>query len=346
MNHSPPLFICSSPGPDPYCSNENVYEELEHSGGDENFIMNNVTMSEAGFIADTSSLPEENHHKNIKEAFDKQDTLRSSINNKLNSHHNTSSTHRNSNNFSRFSKFNTERLLNRNSQHKRSHHDPYNIKSTINGESSSCSSGFYGEHGYNKTKGFDRNKVMNDVIDNDAGSKKVNEFERLIQIRKSVKNSLPNSTPMFNDFEMPYHPPKVNANFYVQSHDMMSNRRNRYRTMDHHQDRSLKGRDYFLNHNKVSHSHDQYNNNDEGNIEVFQPHEILSEFSTFSNLKSEQPIYNNSAALSSDSGYSQNTNTLSEGTLGNQSQRNSNGNIFILSSVLNSESSHATDSIS
>lgn len=30
MPHSPPLFICSSPGPDPYRSNDNVYEELEH----------------------------------------------------------------------------------------------------------------------------------------------------------------------------------------------------------------------------------------------------------------------------------------------------------------------------
>ena len=30
MPRSPPLFICSSPGPDPYRSNDNVYEELEH----------------------------------------------------------------------------------------------------------------------------------------------------------------------------------------------------------------------------------------------------------------------------------------------------------------------------
>lgn len=32
MPRSPPLFICSSPGPDPYRSNDNVYEELEHRG--------------------------------------------------------------------------------------------------------------------------------------------------------------------------------------------------------------------------------------------------------------------------------------------------------------------------
>jgi hypothetical protein len=30
MPRSPPLFICSSPGPDPYRSHDNVYEELEH----------------------------------------------------------------------------------------------------------------------------------------------------------------------------------------------------------------------------------------------------------------------------------------------------------------------------
>lgn len=30
MTRSPPLFICSSPGPDPYRSHDNVYEELEH----------------------------------------------------------------------------------------------------------------------------------------------------------------------------------------------------------------------------------------------------------------------------------------------------------------------------
>lgn len=33
MPHSPPIFVCSSPGPDPYRSHDNVYEELDQQPG-------------------------------------------------------------------------------------------------------------------------------------------------------------------------------------------------------------------------------------------------------------------------------------------------------------------------
>lgn len=55
MHRSPPLFICSSPGPDPYRSNDNVYEELEHRG---RFIdCDRQLHSDEDFAEDELSLP-------------------------------------------------------------------------------------------------------------------------------------------------------------------------------------------------------------------------------------------------------------------------------------------------
>jgi hypothetical protein len=338
ITHQPPLFICSSPGPDPYCSNENVYEELEHQERSENQMMNHIS-SDAEILADTPSLPEENCHETAGDVFDLKNKFHFSI-----SSHSTMNNHRNSNNKIRLSKFNTDKLLlNKNSLNRISQ-DSFKLKKMPSTGESSTSSCY--DHDY-KIKGYEGDVMMNDVNDDDTGSKKVNEFEKLIQIRKSFKHNVPNSaSTAFSNFEMPY-PPKVNSNFYVQSHDMMSNRRNRFKTMDL-QERNIKSRDYFYNtakdQNRNRRLSDHYNNNDEADIEIFQPREILSEFANFNN--GQQPIYNNSAALSSDSGYSQNTNTLSEGTLDNPSKRNSNGNIFILSSILHNGNSQATDSMS
>lgn len=56
MPRSPPLFICSSPGPDPYRSHDNVYEELEHrpDSGSER-----AHHSDDEFAEDELSLPGE-----------------------------------------------------------------------------------------------------------------------------------------------------------------------------------------------------------------------------------------------------------------------------------------------
>ena len=57
MPRSPPLFICSSPGPDPYRSNDNVYEELEHRGRFSD--CDRQLHSDEDFAEDELSLPGE-----------------------------------------------------------------------------------------------------------------------------------------------------------------------------------------------------------------------------------------------------------------------------------------------
>ncbi|XP_055639892.1 uncharacterized protein DDB_G0283357 [Toxorhynchites rutilus septentrionalis] len=54
MPRSPPLFICSSPGPDPYRSNDNVYEELEHPRDTDS---EPPVQSDDDFAEDELSLP-------------------------------------------------------------------------------------------------------------------------------------------------------------------------------------------------------------------------------------------------------------------------------------------------
>ncbi|KAJ6635097.1 hypothetical protein Bhyg_13680 [Pseudolycoriella hygida] len=58
MTRSPPLFVCSSPGPDPYRSHDNVYEELgpaRDSDGESDIALH----SDDDFAEDESSLPGE-----------------------------------------------------------------------------------------------------------------------------------------------------------------------------------------------------------------------------------------------------------------------------------------------
>jgi hypothetical protein len=64
MPRSPPLFICSSPGPDPYRSNDNVYEELEHRG---RFDCDRQLHSDEDFAEDELSLPGESLTKSPSE---------------------------------------------------------------------------------------------------------------------------------------------------------------------------------------------------------------------------------------------------------------------------------------
>lgn len=54
MPRSPPLFICSSPGPDPYRSHDNVYEELEHRRDSDS---EPAGQSDDDFAEDELSLP-------------------------------------------------------------------------------------------------------------------------------------------------------------------------------------------------------------------------------------------------------------------------------------------------
>ncbi|XP_055544899.1 transcription factor mef2A [Wyeomyia smithii] len=54
MPRSPPLFICSSPGPDPYRSHDNVYEELEHPRDTDS---EPPVQSDDDFAEDELSLP-------------------------------------------------------------------------------------------------------------------------------------------------------------------------------------------------------------------------------------------------------------------------------------------------
>uniref|UniRef100_A0A8W7PTW8 Uncharacterized protein n=1 Tax=Anopheles coluzzii TaxID=1518534 RepID=A0A8W7PTW8_ANOCL len=56
MPRSPPLFICSSPGPDPYRSHDNVYEELEHGPGRDTDSEPPI-QSDDDFAEDELSLP-------------------------------------------------------------------------------------------------------------------------------------------------------------------------------------------------------------------------------------------------------------------------------------------------
>ncbi|XP_070504542.1 myb-like protein D, partial [Chironomus tepperi] len=54
---TPPLFICSSPGPEPYRSNDNVYEELEHRGNNRYQNCDRQMHSDEDFAEDELSLP-------------------------------------------------------------------------------------------------------------------------------------------------------------------------------------------------------------------------------------------------------------------------------------------------
>lgn len=66
MPRSPPLFICSSPGPDPYRSHDNVYEELEHRPDTDS---ERAHHSDDEFAEDELSLPgERSFQKNSPDA--------------------------------------------------------------------------------------------------------------------------------------------------------------------------------------------------------------------------------------------------------------------------------------
>lgn len=56
MTHSPPLFVCSSPGPDPYRSHDNVYEELAPPR-DSDIESEPPAHSDDDFAEDELSLP-------------------------------------------------------------------------------------------------------------------------------------------------------------------------------------------------------------------------------------------------------------------------------------------------
>lgn len=56
IQRSPPLFICSSPGPEPYRSNDNVYEELEHRGSSRYQNCDRQLHSDEDFAEDELSL--------------------------------------------------------------------------------------------------------------------------------------------------------------------------------------------------------------------------------------------------------------------------------------------------
>lgn len=58
--NSPPLFICSSPGPDPYRSNDNVYEELQHRRDSDSELH---MQSDDDFAEDELSLPDRSINK-------------------------------------------------------------------------------------------------------------------------------------------------------------------------------------------------------------------------------------------------------------------------------------------
>ncbi|XP_035892112.1 putative uncharacterized protein DDB_G0282133 [Anopheles stephensi] len=67
MPRSPPLFICSSPGPDPYRSHDNVYEELEHGPGRDTDSEPPI-QSDDDFAEDELSLPgDRSFHKSPSE---------------------------------------------------------------------------------------------------------------------------------------------------------------------------------------------------------------------------------------------------------------------------------------
>ena len=67
MPRSPPLFICSSPGPDPYRSHDNVYEELEHNTRDTD--SEPPLQSDDEFAEDELSLPgDRSFHKSTSDA--------------------------------------------------------------------------------------------------------------------------------------------------------------------------------------------------------------------------------------------------------------------------------------
>lgn len=197
--------------------------------------------------------------------------------------------------------------------------------------------------------------VMSDMVEPEISGRKVNELENnVITSRKSGKNS----TPTFSEFEMQYHPTKVNSNFYVPSHDIMTNRRNiKYKTADTKSRNQAvvarRNQDYLhkAQQQQNNFTYDQYNNNSGNDVEIYQQPDIMAEFSnlqTFNNCgmsSPNHPIYNNSTALSSDSGYSQNTQ-MSEGTLESQSKRNSNGNIFILPATTTATATSNSNQIS
>lgn len=59
MTQSPPIFVCSSPGPDPYRSHDNIYEELAPIDDESDEESDSASHSEEDFAEDELSLHEE-----------------------------------------------------------------------------------------------------------------------------------------------------------------------------------------------------------------------------------------------------------------------------------------------
>lgn len=356
ISHPPPLFICSSPGPDPYRSNENVYEELQHDDGESFVMCDRQITSDDEFPADAASLPEDHNQRagsssnSTNDISESQEYPRSSFN--RSNDHRLSSGRRNFNTCSKLLRSNAENFVNRSVKGKQNP-DSFHMNVLRSHEDAHVT-----EHraldNYNLNYPpvrYGSGNVMTEMVEPEMSGRKVNELENVITSRKSVKNS----TPTFSEFEMQYHPTKVNSNFYVPSHDIMTNRRNfKYKTADSKGRNNLarKNQEYFYKAPQKQNNltYDQYNNNSGTDVEIYQQPDIMAEFSnlqTFNNCgmsSPNHPLYNNSTALSSDSGYSQNTQ-ISEGTLESQSKRSSNGNIFILPATSNSNQiSQITDS--
>lgn len=366
ISHPPPLFICSSPGPDPYRSHENVYEELQHDDGDAFVLCDRQITSDDEFPADASSLPGDRNQQcagsssnnSTNDISESHDYPRSSFNRSNDHHRITSSSGRrqNFNTCSKLLRLNAENFVNRSVKGKqnnpaadsfnmnilRSHEDAPNHHRTDHRTLDNYNLNYPAVRSYTSGSG---NVMSGDMmmVEPELSGRKVNDSENVITSRKSGKNNSTPAAATFSEFEMQYHPTKVNSNFYVPSHDIMTaSRRNiKYKTADNrgrNQAASVRrNQDYFYKapQQQNNFTYDQYNNNSGNDVEIYQQPDIMAEFSnlqTFNNCgmsSPNHPIYNNSTALSSDSGYSQNTQ-MSEGTLESQSKRSSNGNIFIL----------------
>ena len=69
MSHSPPLFVCSSPGPDPYRSHDNVYEELAPPR-ESDLESEPPVQSDDDFAEDELSLPGERSFQKLSPTDD------------------------------------------------------------------------------------------------------------------------------------------------------------------------------------------------------------------------------------------------------------------------------------
>lgn len=184
------------------------------------------------------------------------------------------------------------------------------------------------------------------------------EVERRNRINAQLSNPTLNVATIFRDRNIRYHPARANANYYAPPQHMMANRtnnngetNNRSRTnprMDRRRpasreasnnntnSNSVNNNQEYLYHDPVYHEnlvYDPYTNGNAGRSQIYnhQPY-ILPEFTTFRNYNNlnnpHQPLYN-SAAVGSDSGYSQNTQTSGRSLWGRRKRagnNNSNAN--------------------